>query len=131
MKKLLPALLFLVSAASIAAENNLSNVLNGNGSVGNVTISQTNSMTNEQVEAQTRIDEALTYAYRQNKSGTPSKEANEISMVAGMAHEINKQSGSAGQKNKLCKSKANVSADVLGYNLNLAFKTCDELFIVQ
>ena len=124
-------MVFLASSVTIAADNNVSNVLNGNGSVGNVTINQTNSMTNEQVETQERIDKALAYAYRQKKNGTPSKKANQISGIAGMAHEINKQSASANQKNKLCKSKAKISADVFGYNLDLAFSTCDQLFIVQ
>ena len=132
MKRLMLSVLFALGSSVVtAAENNVNNVLNGNGSVGNVTINQTNSMTNEQVEAQKRIDEALFYAYKQQKNGTPSKEANEKSLVAGMASDINKQLGTMEQKNNLCKSKVKISAEILGYNLDLAFRTCDELFVTQ
>ncbi len=131
MKKVLPFAICVWSVSAISAENNMNNVLNGNGSVGNVTINQTNSMTNEDVSAQERIDEMLNYAYEQRKAGTPSKEANHKSLIAGAANEINKQPGNMNQKNKLCKSKTKVSADILGYSLDLAFRTCDEMFIVQ
>jgi high-affinity K+ transport system ATPase subunit B len=131
MKEISPLVICVFSLSALAAENNINNVLNGNGSVGNVTITQENSMTNEKVAAQERIDSMLKHAYEQRKAGTPSKEANEKSLIAGAADEINKQPGTMSQKNRLCKSKASVSADVLGYNLDLAFRTCDELFIVQ
>lgn len=115
----------------LGAENNISNSFNGSGNIGSVTINQKNYMTNEDVAAQERIDAALTYAYRQKINGTPSREANEKVLIAGMADEINKASGDMSQKNKLCKSRADVSANILGYDLDFAFRTCDELFIVR
>jgi hypothetical protein len=121
----------LFSFSVSGAENNISNSFNGNGSIGSVTINQQNYMTNEDVAAQERIDAALAYAYQQKSNGTPSKEANEKTLIAGMANEINKTSGTMSQKNKLCKSKADVSANILGYDLDFAFRTCDELFIVR
>ncbi|HHM8494152.1 TPA: hypothetical protein ACRNQ3_002981 [Pseudomonas aeruginosa] len=121
----------LFSFSVSGAENNISDSFNGNGSIGSVTINQQNYMTNEDVAAQERIDEALAYAYQQKSNGTPSKEANEKTLIADMANEINKTSGAMSQKNKLCKSKTDVSANILGYDLDFAFRTCDELFIVQ
>jgi len=121
----------LFSFSALGAENNISNSFNGSGSIGSVTINQKNYMTNEDVAAQERIDAALTYAYRQKSNGTPSKEASEKALIAGMADEVNKTSGTMSQKNKLCKSKADVGANILGYDLDFAFRTCDELFIVR
>ena len=52
-------------------------------------------------------------------------------MVAGMASDVNAQNGTSKQKNELCKSKAKLGAEVLGYQLDFAFGKCDEFFVVQ
>jgi len=129
MKKLITVALLSVSFTIVASENNVTNVLNGNGSVGDVTINQSNSITNEQVESQEKIDNALLQAYRLIKNGN--KNANMLSIVSDMANNINKEYGTSKQKNGLCKSRAKIGAEVLGYKLDFAFGKCDEFFIIQ
>ena len=90
-------LLSLLPCVCFAGENSLNNVLNNNGSVGNVTINQSNSISNSTVESQAKIDEAILAAYKEKN--------NQLGTVAEMANEVNKQSATAPQKNKLCKSK--------------------------
>ncbi|MCA3987361.1 hypothetical protein [Vibrio vulnificus] len=106
-----------------AGENSLNNVLNNNGSVGNVTINQSNSISNSTVESQAKIDEAMLAAYKAKN--------NQLGIVAEMANEVNKQSATAPQKNKLCKSKAEVGAEILGYKVDFAFGMCDKFFTAK
>lgn len=129
MNKLIIVALLSASFTTVATENNLANVLNGNGSVGNVTINQSSSITNEQVESQEKIDNALLQAYKQIENGN--QNANILSVVADMANNINKEYGTSKQKNGLCKSRAKLGAEVFGYKLDFAFGKCDEFFIIQ
>ena len=122
MKKIILTLT-LLPALSLAADNTLNNVLNNNGSVGNVTINQSNVVTNEQVESQAKIENAILEALREdnNHKGT----------VAEMANEVNKLSATSPQKNKFCKQKAEVGAEVLGYKVDFAFGLCDKFFTIS
>ncbi|HCE2669740.1 TPA: hypothetical protein NGU48_001723 [Vibrio parahaemolyticus] len=115
-------LITLLPFFSIAGENSLSNVLNNNGSVGNVTINQSNSISNSTVESQAKIDEAILAAFKEKD--------NPKGIVAEMANEVNKQHASVPQKNKLCKSKAEVGAEILGYKVDFAFGMCDQIFTI-
>lgn len=121
MNKLL-LVLCLMPAVTLATENSLNNVLNNNGNVSNVTINQSNSITNEQVESQAKIDAAILEALQENNAHKAT--------VVEMANEVNQQSASSNQKNQLCKSKAEVGAVILGYKVDFAFGMCDEFFTI-
>lgn len=129
MRLALAAFIAGVSTASMAEENSLSNILNGNGSVGDVTITQTSSISNDQVVSQKKIDGAQLDAYQRSKSGD--KSAGQLSFIAGMASDVNKEIGTNNQKNELCKSKAKIGAEVLGYQLDFAFAKCNEFFEIK
>ena len=122
---------FLLSLPTlvVATENSMNNVLNGNGSIGSVTINQANSVTNEQVESQHKIDESVLSSYQGIKNGD--KQAGSLSTIARIAGDVNKQNASSNQKNSLCKSKAKLGAEAFGYKLAFAFEKCDEFFKVQ
>ncbi|CDT83657.1 hypothetical protein [Vibrio coralliirubri] len=113
----------LIPTLSLATDNTLNNVLNNNGSVGNVTINQSNVVTNDQVESQAKIEDAILEALREN--------SNQKGTVAEMANEVNKLSATNSQKNRFCKSKAKVGAEVLGYKVDFAFGMCDKFFTIS
>ncbi|MEZ8272388.1 hypothetical protein CWN98_04100 [Vibrio splendidus] len=113
----------LIPTLSLATDNTLNNVLNNNGSVGNVTINQSSVVTNDQVESQAKIEDAILEALREN--------SNQKGTVAEMANEVNKLSATNSQKNRFCKSKAKVGAEVLGYKVDFAFGMCDKFFTIS
>ncbi|MFN3019326.1 hypothetical protein ACK1CN_25650 [Vibrio coralliilyticus] len=123
MKRLILFPLLMAASAAWSTENSLNNVLNNNGSVGNVTINQSNVVTNEQIDSQLKIDEAIQNALKSNDVNTIS--------IASIANQVNQKNANLSQKNKICKSQVKVSADIIGYNVDFGFGKCDQFFTAR
>lgn len=112
----------------------MQNMFNNNsGSIGTVNISQSNSMTNEQLVSDKKISELNQQAYsiRTNPDITQEqkKEAGQLSVIAGVANDVNKQPGTTDQqRNQMCKSRIQVAAQIMGYEVGFMLKKCDEIF---
>ncbi|MCG6346455.1 hypothetical protein K6U40_13225 [Vibrio fluvialis] len=131
MKKIILLLLTLTPAiANANNQNSLNNILNNNGSVGNVTINQSNQVTEEQMASEEKIDAILMMIKNAADSGTSTAQNNQLAIIAEQASTINAQNASTGQKNQLCKSKVKVGASFFGYDVDFGLKTCDEIFTV-
>jgi len=127
------SLLLLSSSAAFSAENSMQNMFNNNaGSIGTVNISQSNSMTNEQLASDKKISELNQKAYslstNPNSTQEQKKEAGQLTTIAGIAADINKLSATNDQKNQMCKSKVQFAAQIMGYEVGFMFKKCEEIF---
>lgn len=106
---------------------------NNTGSIGTVNISQSNNMTNEQLASDKKINElslkANSISTNPNSTQEQKKEANQLSTVAGIANSINQQAGTTvEQRNQMCKSKVQVAAQILGYEVGFMLNKCTEIF---
>jgi len=111
----------------------MQNMFNNNaGSIGTVNISQSNSMTNEQLASDKKISELNQKAYslstNPNSTQEQKKEAGQLTTIAGIAADINKLSATNDQKNQMCKSKVQFAAQIMGYEVGFMFKKCEEIF---
>ena len=135
MKKFIIIVSLCFSAPAISAENSVRDILNHNtGTVGDVTINQSNSVSNDQLVSEKKINGLIEKAQKISKSGGTKdqiNEANQISSFVGIADEINKLNASNQQKNEICKSRAKATAEILGYQLGFIFNKCDEVFILS
>ena len=127
--------ILLYSLTTFGAENTAQDILNDNrGMVGNVTINQSNSISNDQVVSEQKINALIEKALEVRKNGgSPNevKEANQIASFFGLADEVNKMQATNQQKNEICKSRAKVSAEIFSYHLGFIFKKCDDVFIMS
>lgn len=128
------SILLLSSSTAFSAENSMQNMFNNNvGSIGTVNISQSNSMTNEQLASDKKINElyqkANSISTNPNSTQEQKKEASQLSTVAGIANDINQRPGTTvEQRNQMCTSKVQVAAQFLGYEVGFMLNKCTELF---
>jgi len=107
------------------------NITGNTGTIGNITINQSNTNTNDYLKSKKKINEfshKMLLAQERDSTQEQKLEAQQLAALIGVAHKINEKNITTTAKNAECKVDVSAVAKYLGLELNFAFKKCDEVF---